>query len=85
MSRDRHHCSFGVIQTDPWRYDPATGPKESLIAEVLAALGAETNRSETKTEKAKNLPVRLGKRIDWAKAIKLTPDAVSPSLAEREY
>jgi hypothetical protein len=60
-----------VIQTDPWRYDPATGAKESLIAEVLAALSAEINRSETKTEKAKNLLIRLGKRIDWAKAIKL--------------
>src|SRR6266550_3987395 len=23
-----------VIQTDPWRYDPSTGAKESLIAEV---------------------------------------------------
>lgn len=60
-----------VIQTDPWRYDPSTGAKESLIAEVLAALGAEINNSETKTDKAKNLLVRLGKRIDWAKAIKL--------------
>lgn len=60
-----------VIQTDPWRYDPATGAKESLIAEVLTALGTEINRSETKTEKAKNLLIRLGKRIDWAKAIKL--------------
>ena len=60
-----------VIRTDPWRYDPATGAKESLIAEVLAALGAEINRSETKTDKAKNLLIRLGKRIDWAKAIKL--------------
>ncbi|MEU3458568.1 P-loop NTPase fold protein [Streptomyces sp. NPDC006733] len=60
-----------VVQTDPWRYDPATGAKESLIAEVLAALGAEINQSETKTEKAKSLLMRLGKRIDWAKAIKL--------------
>ncbi|AOT06068.1 KAP family P-loop NTPase fold protein [Arthrobacter sp. U41] len=60
-----------VIQTDPWRYDPATGAKESLIAEVLAALAAEINKSETKTDKAKNLLARLGKRIDWAKAIKL--------------
>lgn len=60
-----------VIQTDPWRYDPTTGAKESLIAEVLAALADEINKSETKTEKAKNLLARLGKRIDWAKAIKL--------------
>ncbi|WP_282090232.1 KAP family P-loop NTPase fold protein [Streptomyces tendae] len=60
-----------VIQTDPWRYDPSTGAKESFIAEVLGALAAEVDRSETKTDKAKNLLVRLGKRIDWAKAIKL--------------
>ncbi len=60
-----------VIPTDPWRYDPATGAKESLIAEVLAALAGEVARSATKTDKARNLLVRLGKRIDWAKAIKL--------------
>lgn len=60
-----------VIQTDPWRYDPATGAKESLIAEVLAALAAEISTSETKTDKAKKLLGRLAKRIDWAKAIKL--------------
>lgn len=60
-----------VIPTDPWRYDPTTGAKESLIAEVLAALASEINTSETKTDKAKNLLARLGKRIDWAKAIKL--------------
>jgi hypothetical protein len=60
-----------VIPTDPWRYDPVTGAKESLIAEVLAALASEINASETKTDKAKNLLARLGKRIDWAKAIKL--------------
>lgn len=60
-----------VIQTDPWRYDPTTGAKESLIAEVLAALAGEVDRSETKTGKARDLLARLGKRIDWAKAIKL--------------
>src|SRR5258707_128865 len=42
-----------VIQTHPWRYDPSTGAKESLIAEVLDALAAEVDRSETKTDKAK--------------------------------
>ncbi|GLZ77949.1 hypothetical protein Afil01_27560 [Actinorhabdospora filicis] len=60
-----------IIQTDPWRYDPATGAKESLIAEVLGALADEVDRSETKTDKAKKLLGRLVKRIDWAKAIKL--------------
>lgn len=60
-----------VIHTDPWQYDPATGAKESLIEEVLSALAAEIEKSETKTDKAKNLLVRLGKRIHWAKAMKL--------------
>lgn len=60
-----------VIQTDPWRYDPTTGARESLIAEVLAALAAEISKSATKTDKAKDLLGRLSRRIDWAKAIKL--------------
>lgn len=60
-----------VIPTDPWRYDPTTGAKESLIAEVLAALASEIDTSETQTDKAQNLLARLGKLIDWAKAIKL--------------
>lgn len=60
-----------VVQTDPWRYDPATGVKESLIAEVLGALGREVATSATATDKAKNLLARLGRRIDWAKALKL--------------
>ncbi|MGH9340058.1 MAG: KAP family P-loop NTPase fold protein [Acidobacteriota bacterium] len=60
-----------VVQTDPWRYDPSTGAKESLISEVLAALGAEVAQSDTKTEKAQHLLLRLGKRIHWSKAIKL--------------
>ncbi|QFZ17713.1 KAP family P-loop NTPase fold protein [Saccharothrix syringae] len=60
-----------VIQTDPWRYDPSTGAKESLIAEVLDALAGEVDRSATKTDKAKGLVARLSKRVDWAKAIKL--------------
>jgi hypothetical protein len=60
-----------VIKTDPWRYDPTTGAKESLIAEVLSALAAEVEKSATKTDGAKNLLVRLGRRVDWAKAFKL--------------
>jgi hypothetical protein len=65
-----------VIKTEPWRYDPMTGAKETLIGEVLAALSEEIEESETTVEgvkeKAKRIAVRLAKRIDWAKAIKLT-------------
>jgi predicted KAP-like P-loop ATPase len=65
-----------VIETEPWRYDPMTGAKETLIGEVLAALSEEIENSESTAEgvkeKAKRIAVRLAKRIDWAKAIKLT-------------
>lgn len=65
-----------VITTEPWRYDPTTGAKESLISEVLSALGIEIEATDTIVEdvkkKAKELLGRLVKRIDWAKAIKLT-------------
>src|SRR3954451_19189194 len=30
-----------VVEPHPWEYDPATDPKATLIAEVLAALHAE--------------------------------------------
>lgn len=58
-----------VIATQPWRYDPAVGPKESLIAEVLAALESEIN--EDTGEKAKGLLKRLVARVNWAKAFKM--------------
>lgn len=65
-----------VIKTDPWRYDPTTGAKESLIGEVLVALATEIDETQSTTEEAKRtaraLAVRLAKRIDWAKAIKVT-------------
>jgi hypothetical protein len=65
-----------VIETEPWRYDPMTGAKETLIGEVLAALSEEIENSESAVEgvkeRAKRIAVRLAKRIDWAKAIKLT-------------
>ncbi len=58
-----------VIQTQPWSYDPAVGPKESLIAEVLDALKGEINTAFG--EKAQNLLVKLTKRVKWAKALKM--------------
>ncbi len=65
-----------VIRTEPWRYDPSTGAKESLISEVLNALAQEVESSQTTVEgakeKAKKLVMKLAQRIDWSKAIKLT-------------
>ena len=60
-----------VVSTDPWRYDPATGIKESLISEVLTALEGEVNGDAADGSAAKQLFTRLVKRVDWAKAMTL--------------
>ena len=60
-----------AVRTDPWRYDPATGAKQSLIADVLAGLDAEIGDSQSGASRARELLTRLGKRVDWAKAVKL--------------
>ncbi len=65
-----------VISTEPWRYDPSTGAKETLIGEVLASLTKEVTESQTTVAGGKDAALKLVKRlakwIDWAKAIKLT-------------
>jgi hypothetical protein len=61
-----------TVRTDPWRYDPSVGAKESLIAEVLDALAVELEaQPETKADKAKKLLKKLIDRVDWSKAITL--------------
>lgn len=67
-----------VVRTDPWRYDPSVGAKESLIAEVLEALTDELEAHTTKGNEALKLVKRLAKRVDWAKAVKM---AAKTSLA----
>ncbi|MCD0179148.1 P-loop NTPase fold protein [Micrococcus luteus] len=59
-----------VIETDPWKYDPQLGIKESLIGEILAALEAALP-AEGPGAQSKAVVQRLLKRIDWTKAIKL--------------
>lgn len=58
-----------VIPTQPWGYDPAVGPKESLIAEVLAAL--EKQIDESKGEQSKKLLKKLVSKVNWAKALRM--------------
>jgi hypothetical protein len=74
-ARSEEKSQVLVIQTEPWRYDPATGAKESLIGEILTRLAVEVSESKVE-EKVKNkalgLAQRLVRRVDWAKAIKLT-------------
>ncbi len=60
-----------VVSSVPWRYDPTTGAKESLIAEVLDSLKGEIAETQTTGDRAKELLERLVKRVDWAKAIRL--------------
>lgn len=68
-----------VVRTDPWRYDPSVGAKESIIAAVLDALADELREVAVqeavegggKMRNAKELLARLSKRVDWAKAVRL--------------
>ncbi|WP_040163843.1 KAP family P-loop NTPase fold protein [Microbacterium gorillae] len=73
---DAETAKILTVRTDPWRYDPAVGAKESLIGEVLDAISAELSErlkdvEETKGAKIKKLLKKLSDRIDWAKAVKL--------------
>lgn len=60
-----------VIETDPWRYDPAIGAKESLIGEILTELSGQIIEDEDTGSKAKKLVKRLAKRVDWGKALQI--------------
>lgn len=62
-----------VISTQPWRYDPTVGPKESLIAEVLDGLNDEI-QTDGKNE-AKRLLNSLVARVKWAKAFNVAAKA----------
>ncbi|TDU29316.1 P-loop NTPase fold protein [Arthrobacter sp. JUb115] len=60
-----------VVRADPWRYDPAVGPKESLITEVLGALATECRLDDPVNEAAGSALKKLAKRVNWSKAIKM--------------
>lgn len=64
-----------VVQTDPWRYDPSVGAKETLIGQVLTALAGEIRGSEEVAGKARKLLNKLRKRVDWSKAIQVAAKA----------
>lgn len=69
-----------VIETDPWRYDPQLGIKESLIGEILTAIEAALPVDGV-GEKSKTILRRLMKRVDWTKAMKLAAtSAITVSL-----
>lgn len=61
-----------IVSTQPWRYDPAVGPKESLIAEVLTALNTEFKTEDAVGKAGLDAFKKLVKKINWSKAIKMT-------------
>ena len=60
-----------ALLTDPWRYDPAVGAKQSLIGEVLSCLDREIIARAGETAPARKSLRRLMGRVDWAKALQI--------------
>ena len=62
-----------IVSTDPWRYDPAAGVKETLIGEILAAITNKLHELHTETGPGAALDQvkKLAKRVNWAKALKV--------------
>jgi hypothetical protein len=60
-----------VISTQPWRYDPTVGPKESLIAEVLGALGKEFKTEDPIGKAGLEAFRKLVRKVNWSKAVKM--------------
>lgn len=60
-----------VIPTQPWRYDPAIGPKESLIADVLGALRNEFSETDPVGKAGLEALGKLVRKVNWSKAVKL--------------
>lgn len=70
-----------VISTQPWRYDPAVGPKESLIAEVLGALNNEFDTEDPIGKAGLDAFKKLVKKVNWSKAVKMaTKTAITMQL-----
>lgn len=61
-----------VVRTDPWRYDPSIGAKESIISDVLDQLQNELVEIEGAAVVATKSALRgLVNRVNWSKALKL--------------
>lgn len=79
-AEDGEAASPLVIETDPWKYDPKLGIKESLISEILTAI-EQSLPEDGAGEKTKALLQRLARRVDWTKAMKLAAtSAITVSL-----
>ncbi len=60
-----------VIPTQPWRYDPTVGPKESLIAEVLGGLSKEFKAEDPVGKAGLEAFKKLVRKVNWSKAVKM--------------
>lgn len=60
-----------VIPTQPWGYDPAVGPKESLISEVLELLRKEFNEEDPVGKAGLEVFKKLVRKVNWSKAVKI--------------
>ncbi|MCL2489468.1 MAG: KAP family NTPase [Propionibacteriaceae bacterium] len=73
LSSDDHKVL--VVSTQPWRYDPAVGPKETLVTEVLQTLRDQVKDNSGLASEAKDHALailsKLAKRVNWAKALKV--------------
>lgn len=69
-SKEAHHKVL-LIPTQPWLYDPAVGPKESLIAEVLRALSKEFNETDPVGKAGLEAFKKLVRKVNWSKAVKM--------------
>ncbi|MGW5237661.1 KAP family P-loop NTPase fold protein [Monashia sp. NPDC004114] len=79
-SEEREKQTCLVIETDPWRYDPQLGIKESLIGEILVAIDSALP-DEGLGQQSKHLVRRMLRRVDWTKAMKLAVNsAITVSL-----
>lgn len=68
---DQDDQKIVLVRADPWRYDPAVGPKESLITEVLGALSEECRTDDPVNHHAQSALKKLAKRVNWSKALKM--------------
>lgn len=60
-----------VVPTQPWRYDPAVGPKESLVAEVLGALNKEFETEDPVGKAGLESFRKLVRKVNWSRAVKM--------------
>ncbi len=65
--RLRGNRKFVVITTDPWEYEDHRDVKGTLIGAVLDELDRQADAVRTRSERAKEMVVKLARRVSWAR------------------